>query len=199
MRIGIYVADEVIRQIKQLDPGVNVSRICREAIGSYCASVERIPARVGGDGMDEQVGRLSQERLPQPDWVGHALDDAGDWVNAIEPDDWDEFFNLHDGGKSRGDDVTWLHSAFYRRECKGFFDRFGDHMEWFQREYKINRNSDARATAEAEYTRAWFGYVNEVRRRQQQHIADRYKIMTTDLEKARAARPEPELPQQLMY
>ncbi len=199
MRIGINVPDKVIRQIKQLDPEVNVSRICREAIESYCASLERIPARVAGDGMDEQVTRLSQERLAEPDWVGHALDDARDWVKAIDPDEWDEFFNLYESGKSRGEDVTWLHDAFSRVECKGFFERFGDNVEWFQREYKINRNSNAHPKAEAVYTRAWFGYVNEVRRQQQQHIADRYKIRTTDMEKARAARPEPELPQQLMY
>ena len=65
--------------------------------------------------MSRSVG-CPRSDCPNP--TGHALDDARDWVNAIDPDDWDEFFNLHDGGKSRGDDVTWLHSAFYRRESR---------------------------------------------------------------------------------
>ena len=92
MRIGINVPDRVLNRIKALDPEVNVSKMCRQALEDYCAVLERARERVASDGVHEQVVRCPKGNSIEPDWVGYALDDARDWVNAIDPA-WDgQFF-----------------------------------------------------------------------------------------------------------
>ena len=108
MRIGINVPDRVLNRIKALDPEVNVSKMCREALEDCCAVLERARARVASDGVLEQVVRLSEGQLIEPDWVGYALDDARDWVNAISPRGWSSFFRFYDSLKSAGKDVAWV-------------------------------------------------------------------------------------------
>ncbi len=202
MRIGINVPERVRNQIKKLDPDVNVSKMCCQALEDYCAVLERATERVASDGVHEQVVLLSQERLIEPDWAGYALDDVRDWVNQIDPETWDEFFELYESRKSKGEDVTWLPESYCwmeGMEDKHFFAHSAKHSEWFFQQAKRNRDPRALAKARDEYARAWLGYVNEVRRKQLQHVDDEWKRVMAEREKAWAARPEPEVPPQLRY
>ena len=198
MRIGINVPERVRNQIKKLDPDVNVSKMCCQALEDYCAVLERARARVASDGVLEQVVRLSEGQLIEPDWVGYALDDAQDWVRAIDPDRWTRFFDLYGSPKSRGKDVAWSPdppSEVTRWFWKRSFDK--ENSEWFEHQYEANSSFNAHAKAEDEYAHAWLGYVNEVRRKQLQHIDDEWKRVMAEREKAWAARPAPEVPPQL--
>ena len=200
MRIGINVPERVRNQIKKLDPDVNVSKMCCQALEDYCAVLERATERVASDGTDEQVVRLSEGRLDEPDWAGYALDDVRDWVNQIDPETWDEFFELYESLKSKGEDVTWLPGSYCwmeGMEDKHFFAHSAKHSEWFFQQAKRNRDPRALTKARDEYTRAWLGYVTEVRRKQLQYVAERDERERAERERAWKARPEPEVPPQL--
>ena len=200
MRIGINVPDRVLNRIKALDPEVNVSKMCRRALEDYCAVLERARERVASDGVHEQVVLLSQGQLDEPDWVAYALDDARDWVNAISPRGWSSFFRFYDSLKSAGKDVDGLGRASPSIMVAGEFWTRSSEMrstEWFDQQYPANPAVNHFTKARDEYTRAWFGYVNEVRRKQLQHIDDEWKRVTAEREKAWAARPKPEVPPQL--
>ena len=201
MRIGINVPERVRNQIKKLDPDVNVSKMCCQALEDYCAVLERATERVASDGAEAQVARLSEGQLIEPDWVGYALDDARDWVNTTSPDKWARFFSLYDSLKSTGRDVAGSGRTYPFEVTQGFWKRISDKetSEWFEQQYDANPSFNAHAKAEDEHTRAWLGYVNEVRRKQLQHIDDEWKRVMAEREKAWAARPEPELPPQLRY
>ena len=199
MRIGINVTDRILKRIKELDPGANVSQICRQAVVARCATLERATERVASDGTDEQVVRLSEGQLIEPDWVGYALDDARDWVNTTSPDKWARFFSLYDSLKSTGRDVAGSGRTYPFEVTQGFWKRISDKetSEWFEQQYDANPSFNAHAKAEDEHTRAWLGYVNEVRRKQSQYVAERDERERAERERAWKARPEPEVPPQL--
>ena len=202
MRIGINVPDRVLNRIKALDPEVNVSKMCRQALGDYCAVLERARARVASDGVDEQVMRWSERRHEEPDWVGYALDDARDWVNAISLRGWSSFFRFYDSLKSTGKDEDGLGRASQSIMVAGEFWTRSSEMrstQWFDQQYPANPAVNHFTKARDEYTRAWFGYVNEVRRKQLQYVAERAERERAERERARSARPEPEVPPQLRY
>jgi hypothetical protein len=199
MRLGINVPDQIIRRMKELDPEVNVSQVCRDAMQAHCDTLERIRGRVAEDGMKDHVRRFSEGQLDEPDWVGYALDDARDWVNAVPRDEWDEFFHRHDILTSRGEDVTWLTGAFFQEGVKCFTLRFSENSEWFRQEHKANRNSDFFKRAQEEYVRVWLAYVEEVHRMQEQYFAERLQDLMVERERAWAARPGPEVPPSLLH
>ena len=69
--------------------------------------------------------------------------------------------------------------------------------EWFDQQYPANSAVNHFTKARDEYTRAWLGYVNEVRRKQLQYVAERDERERAERERAWKARPEPEVPPQL--
>ena len=206
MRIGINVPERVRNQIKKLDPDVNVSKMCCQALEDYCAVLERARARFEADDLgelDELVAQLSEAHLDEPDWVGFALDDARDWVHVVSSHYWEKSFRYYDSLKSTGKDVAelrrvspfpfeWWHTFSERR-----FDK--KNAEWLDQQYVVNSDVTSFSKAEDKYSRAWLGYVYEVRRKQLQYIAERDKRRMAERGKAGAARPEPELPPQLRY
>ena len=131
-----------------------------------------------------------------PDWVGYALDDARDWVSTVEPKEWERFFSIYDHCKARGDEPTSLYGCIRpTRDGKSFFSRMQENMEWCEWEYD-NGNEDAWSDARDEYGRTWLGYVEQVRQKQLKHIKrDR---LLAEREEALRARPEPEVPPQLL-
>ena len=105
MRLGINIPDKLIKRIKELDPGVNISQVCRETLKSHCRALERINNWIDDydDEVEEQVMRLSQEPPVEPDWVGYGLEAARDWVRVVDPRVWQYFWHSHDGFKAEGD------------------------------------------------------------------------------------------------
>ena len=55
MRIGINVPDELLKELKQVRPEVNVSQVCREALANRVEVARRAADRAIGDGVDEHV------------------------------------------------------------------------------------------------------------------------------------------------
>ena len=203
MRIGINVPNELIKQVKAIDLEVNVSQICREALKSYVSEAGRITERVTSDGMDEHALRLAQAYeypIVDPDWVGYALDDARDWVSTVEPEEWERFFSLYDFLKARGDELTNMQNHTSGPDggpVRGYHYWYKKHEDWFEWKYDVG-NEDVHKNARGEYERAWLGYVEKVREKQLQHIEEERQRVMAERRKAWKARPEPEVPPQLL-
>ena len=89
MRIGINVPDELLKELKQVRPEVNVSQVCREALANRVEVARRAADRAIGDGVDEHVQRLDRSATKppiEPDWEAYALDDARAWVRTVTPE-----------------------------------------------------------------------------------------------------------------
>ena len=173
MRIGINVPNELLKQVKQISPKVNVSRVCREALEHRVEVADRAIAQVASDGVDEHVARLDRsvtKEMIEPDWVALALYDAPDWVRTVTPEAWESFVYQADTLRRQGRDEAemvdiWSQGA---GDNIGLPRRLWDNRDWFERQYEIEFQtgviSNARQKAGEEYSRAWLGYVNEVRR-----------------------------------
>ena len=66
MRIGINVPDELLKQVKQVRPEVNVSQVCRDALADHVEVARRAAARAVSDGVDEHVQRLNRSVAKPP-------------------------------------------------------------------------------------------------------------------------------------
>ena len=202
MRLGINIPDKLIKRIKELDPGVNISQVCRETLKSHCRALERINNWIDDydDEVEEQVMRLSQEPPVEPDWVGYGLEAARDWVRVVEPRVWQYFWHSHDGFKAEGDPTPLI--AFYSGSgVNSFHARFMEHESWFRPPLARPTEGDRRDAfdkAREDYHRAWLGYVNEVRRKQLQYYEERRNRVLAEREEALKALPEPEVPPQLL-
>ena len=173
MRIGINVPDKVIKLIKNLDPEANISQICREALTSYTAALERARTEITNEDMDDIIEHLEESApFPQfePDWADYAWQDAHDWIRTITPHDWHYFLYSYDHHKDNSRELH-IRAQFYglrsRGEVKKFTDRFMENEDWFWRQAVIGGNSarqKALEKAENDYIRTWLAYVNEVRR-----------------------------------
>lgn len=201
MRIGINVPNELIKQVKAIDPDVNVSQICREALKDYVATAGSVTERVASDGMSEQISRLEhskQRPVIEPDWVGYALEDARDWVRAIEPDDWYDFWEIFDEYKEKGSNLRYIVGYLHPKGVNFFEARTVENEEWCRQRSRRGVSGDALDKARDEYNRAWLAYVNEVRQKQLQYFEDERQRVMDELEKGRRAFREPEVPPQLL-
>ena len=203
MRLGINIPDKLIKRIKELDPGVNISQVCRETLRSYCRALERINNWIDDyeDDAEEQMLRLSQEPPVEPDWVGYGLEDARDWVRVVEPRDWQYFWYSHDGYKDDAKERTWLIDFYSSSWVNTFHDRVREHDSWFIPPLAGPTEGDRRDAldkAREDYYRAWLGYVNEVRRRQLRYFEGIRNRVLVEREEALKARPEAEVPPQLL-
>ena len=160
--------DKLIKRIKELDPGVNVSQVCRETLKSYCRALERINNwnEDYDEEVEEQMMRLSQEPPVEPDWVGYGLEAARDWVRIVEPRAWQSFWYSHDGFKGEAKESTFLIAFYSRSGGNDFNTRFMENESWFRPPLAGPTEGDRRDAfdkAHEDYDRAWLGYVNEVR------------------------------------
>ena len=204
MRIGINVPDKVIKLIKELDPEANISQICREALTSYTAALERGKTEISDEDMDDIIEHLEQSApYPQiePDWAGYAWQDAHDWVRTITSRNWHDFLDNYDRYKESSRQLYILAQFHIQRDAKRFHDRRMENDNWFWHQAVIGGNLarlKAYDKAEDDYTRTWLAYVNEIRRRCLQCRADKSRDILAEREKAWLSRAEPELPPQLL-
>ena len=203
MRLGINIPDKLIKQIKELDPEVNISQVCRETLKSYCRALERINNWIDDydDDVEEHMMRLSQEPPVEPDWVGYGLEAARDWVRVVEPRQWQYFWNSHDSFKDEAKELTHLIDFYSMSGGNSFHDRFMENDSWFNPPLAGPTASDRRDAfdkAREDYYRAWLGYVHEVRRKQLRHYEEIRNKVLSEREEALKARPEPGVPPQLL-
>ena len=206
MRIGINVPNELLKQVKQIRPEVNVSQVCREALEHRVEVAQRAAAQAVSDGVSEHVERLDRSvaKPPmEPDWEAYALDDARAWVSRITPEVWERFIYQADFLRRKGRDETeMVHIWSHGDGVEGFARRLNEAQEWFISQYDLDfesgTSSNLHEKAEREYGRAWLGYVNEVRRLLEKLRKDEYDRVMAERAEYRRSRPDPELPAQLV-
>ena len=196
MRIGINVPNELISQVKAIDPEVNISQLCRDALKTYVAEADRITERIAIDGMDEHAVRfamLYEHPLNPPDWIGYALDDAQEWLSRIEPDKWEWFIMFYEDHKALGRDLFNLPAP---DPIRGFHYWQRKHEDWYEWQY-MNGN-DTFMSDWRKYDSTWRSYVEKVREKQLEILEDKRQKELIGRKEALKARPEPEVPQQLL-
>lgn len=207
MRIGINVPNELLKQVKEIRPAVNISQVCREALEARVETFERAVSRASADGMGGQVARLGEaigNPLIEPDWETYALEDAREWVEKVTAEDWEWFIEDYDYYLENNHDNMWFRVEWWSsmNGSKGFWHRRRENQEWFFAQFKIKSDSGSSANpfeeAQKEYARAWLGYVLEVRRMLKRHWKEEYDKLVAEREQYRLSLPEPELPRQLI-
>ena len=206
MRIGINVPDELLKQVREIRPAVNVSQVCREALEQRVEVAGRAAARATRDGAAKQAERLDQELAKpaiEPDWEAYALDDAQVWISTVTPQVWERFIYQADFLRRQGRDETEMVEIWSHGErVEGFAGRLTESVEWFvsqcEHEIETGVSTGQPEKARREYGRAWLGYVNEVRRLLEKHRKDEYERVMAQRSEHRRALPDPELPSQLV-
>ena len=205
MRIGINVPNELLKQVKESLPSVNVSQFFREALQDRIKEDQRVKERVRTDGMEAEIARLARETAlpPEPDWVGLALDNAANWVRNVTSEDWDDFVETVDDLRKDGVDEGMYVAVWTRMYCdKGLMNHLNDYSNQLRnaaRPSVIARLAPgAEKRGQQEYTRAWLGYVYEVRRLIEQRRKEEYERLRAELDAAHRARRPPEVPEHLV-
>lgn len=203
MRIGINVPDDLLKMVRQ--SAVNVSEICREALQQVADEGRRIMDKVDHDPVEEKLDELDKATAPpvEPDWTALALDDAAAWFHRVTPAGWEQYLHQCDVLRRQGRDeaeMVDVWSSMYG--VKGIRIHLYDSKEWLiselEREEMTGVRSNAWERATQTYARAWLGYVHEVRRRLERRREEANTQRQAEREAARRARPEPEVPEQLV-
>ena len=194
MRIGVNIPDKLLQRVKKIRPEVNVSQVCRQALENRTTLAERVMVQVEEDGMESHIQRFFERNhapLPEPDWVGYAMDDARSWVESVDPNEW----HIVNGSYDRFVDkekcielITEIGIAFYRR--------WRDHLDWCSQRYRRG-DPGARYEAVSKYRNAWLAYYCDVRHLEEQLMAERHQERMADLEAGWKSRLEPALPRHL--
>ena len=206
MRIGINVPDELLKELKQVRPEVNVSQVCRDALADRVEVARRAAARAISDGVEEHVQRLDRSvaKPPiEPDWEAYALDDARAWVRSVTPEVWERFIYQADFLRRQGrDEIQMVDIWSHGDGGVGLAYRLDENREWLisqhELDFELGTNSNPRERAVRKYGRAWLGYVYEVRRLLDKHRKDEYDRVMAERTEYRRSRPDPELPAQLV-
>ena len=206
MRIGINVPNELLKQVKEIRPEVNVSQVCREALQNYVELARTATALASMNGMDELVGQLDEsvgKPMIEPDWEAFGFEDAQNWVRAVTPEIWDRFIYQHDFLLREGRDPAELVDSWSSDgDVRGFNRRQSDHFDWFSEQHELLIEAGIYVNllekALTKYARAWLAYVNEARRRLEKLRKERYDKVMAERAESWQARPEPEAPEQLL-
>ena len=201
MRIGINVSNDLLKQIRKINPEVNVSQICRDALEEYVSKSERAQEFFFANyaQMEETAKMLANTNEPPlipPDWVGMALEDARDWVRTVSPGEWKRFFSQYDfiakrDGKEKAN--VW---AEFATGAKGFHEREREHDEYIN--LMLDHDIDF-STLECQkiYNAAWMSFVLKVRQIYQDYSkSERDRIIAE--RRAAWQSVTPELPTQLL-
>ncbi len=207
MRIGINVPTQLMERVKEIEPRVNVSQVCREALEDLVATDERAKAQAAFDGIDEHVARLVESGnapMIEPDWDAQGFEDAAHWVSTVTPEEWEQFIYQSDALRKQGGNEADMVDVWSHRgeNCGLHYRLYDEHREWFTHKIKLQfvtgEKVDTHKKPRQAYARAWLGYVNEIRRKIEQHYRDEYQRVQTERAKHKQSRPEPEIPPQLI-
>lgn len=204
MRIGINVPNELLQRVKAIRPEVNVSQICREALESRAAEAERIAAQVESDGLEEHIRRFAHRnevRLTEPNWKAMAIQDARDWVRAVDVDLWFDFWEEHDAHKEGEYHLGVIGHWIAQADLDASHVRkntYWDTTTQHPRRWRLYA-WDAQQKAQEDYNRTWLDYVLEVRRKLDEYNeAEHQKWLAKGEEEIAEARQSMELPPRLV-
>ena len=200
MRLGINVPNDLIQRVKEAQPNVNISQVCREALEQLAERGERVSHKLSDMDFSWRLKEFSEsEKAPvvDPDWMGYALEDVEHWVNNISADDWADFCEDYENiKKEQGELNLWLW-YWYVPDCMTFHHREMENEDWVRQQFRRGGDPTALQNASRIYTETWLAYVEAVRRKQ-------LDIFEAQLQEVRAkrlaefeARYAPEVPPHL--
>ncbi len=196
MRIGINVPNDLLKRVKTLQPDVNISQVCREAIEQLAERHERTIKQVEIDNaeIEKHIYRLAaidDPTLIELDWEKYALDDARQWIGKVGPGHSQHILDRYDAYIETigGDNFVALYGHFNERFM-------GD--PWIQRQWSVARNSNVLKESRQAYQDVWLGYVIEVRRKCLALIQAKQEQVMAERLRAIQSRPEPEVPPHLL-
>ena len=207
MRIGINVPNDLLNRVKALQPPVNISQVCREALENHATGLQRVEDWISHDGgIDEEVRRLAADYEQwgvEPDWPRLGWDDAREWLKGVTSERWTHFLRDWEFLESRGGQLDSSHCIIYSKGAgvKIYSYRFLENQDWFNTRYfyaslRGHSFSDYEESRKS-YEAAWVSYVGEVRRRYMADIDAKRQGVSTERTKSWESRPAPELPPQL--
>ncbi len=207
MRIGINVPNDLLNRVKTLQPQVNISQVCREALENHATGLQRVEDWISYDGeIDEEVCRLAEDYEHwgvEPDWTRLGWDDARGWLKGITSERWTHFLRDWEFLESRGGKPDSSHCHIYSNGAgvKNYSDRFLENQGWFNARYfyaslRGHSFSDYEESRKL-YEAAWVSYVGEVRRQYLADIDAKRRAVFTERTKSWETRPAPKVPPQL--
>ena len=200
--MGINVPDKLLKRVKSLDPAINISQVCREALENHATTQELAAERVARNGAAlERTADLANTLPVEPDWIGYALTDAESWLLEVTPDDWDELWELYDQDERDGKDLTIAVNIFAHRygNRKDFSDRWDENLaNWGEHRANRRRYAELYAAAEKSYKEARLAYMQAARRKQREHFEAEYHRLKVKREKANQAAFDPQPPPQIL-
>ena len=199
MRIGINVPNELLERVKAIQPEVNVSQVCREALEEMVNDAQRLRATVAANGLEARAASLANY-IAEPDWQTYGWEDAIEWVNSVSPDDWRECWTIYENDQRDGKGDYWPGPYFcwYTPGVTRFYHRERDNEAWFQQQSKLGGSGRSYSEAEKKYDKAWFDCVSEVKRLVELYRSDQDDKTMAERRERREARRKPELPPQLL-
>lgn len=201
MRIGINVPNDLLNRVKALQPQVNISQVCREALTKLADNHDLAVERVARSGITlERAAEFAELQPVEPDWVGYGLEDAAAWVSKVSPEDWDDFWEMYDEDHQDGMPLSLAVNCFaLRYGGKDFSDRWSENTaNWgFQRANRY-RYPELYDSAQKDYLSGWLAFVREVRRRQKEHFEVKYQELRAEWDRANQARWNPQPPPQIL-
>lgn len=194
MRIGVNIPDKLLQRVKEIQPEVNVSQVCREALEARATLAERVRAKVQEDGMVSHIHRFFEPGhapLPEPDWLGIGIDDARNWVESVNPKEWHHVNGFYDRSLDKENCsplVFEIGMASNRR--------LGDHRGWDTQCYRRGELG-ARNEAFSRYRDAWLSYYREVRSLEDRLMEERRAELMAEYKERWESRPKPAMPARL--
>ena len=169
MRVGINVPNELVQRVKQANPDINHSQLCRAAMEDYASKSERAQEYLFANHEEMQEiarGLIETDDRPlvAPDWTGYGLEDARDWVSTVNIEEWERFFDLYDFFLKRDgvEATSCVDHASRPAGVKGFHARWNDHRELFN--MLMDRDIDVpRLEYQKAYYDAWIAYALKAR------------------------------------
>ena len=201
MRIGINVPNDLLKRVKALQPDVNISQVCRDALEKLAATHQSAVERVGSDEVAlERIAEFADALPVEPDWARYGWEDAAEWVSKVTLDQWDDFLEVYEEDEKDGRDLTNLVDLYVHiGSGRHFFSRWDENKaEWGHHRANRLRYAELLDSAEKEYKGALLAYVKEVRRKQQEYFEVKYQELRAEQEKAWQSRLAPELPPHLL-
>lgn len=206
--MGINVPNDLLKRVKSLDPAINISQVCREALENQATGLQRVADWLAHDDgeIDEEFQRLAEDYDQsgnEPDWPLLGWNDAREWLSGVTPERWTHFLREWEFLESRGGKPDSSLCSIYSRGAvvKNYSTRFLENQDWFNARYFYaalrGHNFSDYEESRKSYEAAWVSYVGEVRRQYLAAIDAKRQAVLSEREKAWLSRPAPELPPQL--
>ena len=198
MRIGINVADDLLRRMEPLKTVTNVSQICRDAIKTHVEAYERALTRANEDGMTAIAERLGSMLIPhEVDWELLGIEDAKMWVELAELEDFEQLLHRLEVLERQGRSPYEV--PVPRVQGVKFFEaRSYEHAEWFDRQIEIDEEKNPYIEAKLVYQRGKVSYILAVWNMAKEVAKQKHNAETVAREKARReARRQIQVPDHL--